>query len=1071
MHVYRLREILHSRVDEMYLSAALIEQQAKAYQYSFPSLSALIPNEPYNDLANALNCDLEFAPAVTIKPVVAKQQPQQQQQQSTKQKKKAAKSTVSEKALDTQITDPSNVLQNPEEYDSRNLFNPDNFTMKSMEHLLSLTHAELPKCVSSITFSGFNPPSGNRKLRGDLFYLEIETLEGKTFHVTATADGFYLNGSQGTTFSPNAMSKPHKSHTLLGLLWELSPLCKDYFPKLLTARTRRHPFEVTPVPFDVPKWIDIPPKHSYDANRAEESLFTILGNDPRIQQREWNEEYQSCKELPSGTMDEKLVRDRTLFKIHCDFVDAATRGAKAVVDKALLPINPIDPKPAQVYIQNNIFFSFAVDTKEKVKLKMSNELDQFAHANANNDLKGVRAFNEADIRGIYTLATAIVDYKGYRVIAQSIIPGILQGDQGSKHVYGSIDEGKTFTAEEKYHTLMKEAAAKLRIKEHTITDKDEKKHTLCSPSDCKGIVGSDGRFYVLDLIRTTPRDSNFVEIPTSILRPELIKFYERYNFSLALKEKQKEQQQQTEEQSSTANTEETSTTEQIKIDPVLFNPDVFTQHILSGTEEEIEQDKKDVLDIATYLKDIVVDAFIREAATLEVNPLDGQSLTEAMHEKGINMRYLGMIASEAEKKKLPHLKLLCEQEMLTRVAKHEFSAMLRVTADDKIAKSIELFLNSFLGNEFSGISNSKKKKKKLQNQKNVYKLSGQKGPQITAAGLRFALKKNIEKKYRYDISDTSLANLPSLSTLRSFALKVGLVVACKDYTWNSPNPFDVNDILDLVPVVKHSTPKSVTAHGLLEVGKQQLAMGQFESSFEFLSQAIVMFQQVKGPMNPQVSTCFSYLATILFHASDLPQSILHQHKALIITRRVLGVDSAMTCQIHQLLGMLCHHVGQSALALKHFLRAKYIFDIACGFDHPDLATVLTNLAMMYQDLGDMVASINFLKEALRVNLVVLGETFQTATTYHALAVSYNMIEKYRDALDHEKKSYIILNTLFGKDDLRTKESSNWVNHFAKLAIQTQKAILSEASAREQILHQAVTRSAPKQVILTETKQQ
>jgi hypothetical protein len=42
------------------------------------------------------------------------------------------------------------------------------------------------------------------------------------------------------------------------------------------------------------------------------------------------------------------------------------------------------------------------------------------------------------------LATAIVHYKGQRVIAQSIIPGILNNsDLNSLAEYGTVDEQKT----------------------------------------------------------------------------------------------------------------------------------------------------------------------------------------------------------------------------------------------------------------------------------------------------------------------------------------------------------------------------------------------------------------------------------------------------------------------------------------------------------------------------------------------------------------------------------------------------------------------------------------------------
>lgn len=1105
----------------------MIDGPSKHYQYSYPSLSSVIQLDTYNELAHALNCDLDIIPVdyhhghdqsdkTTSTMTTTTTTTTTHETSSLNSSKKHAKNQNKKKGegAEKSSSDESSELKNeseavintggigsedeqvlrsaiehmnssmntqsvPSMFDSRHLFVPNRFMFKNMRYLTRLNMMKNsavdnggensgalnlidsndnefpPKCVNSIVFSAFNPPSGNRKMRGDLFYLEVQTLEEKTLHITATCDGFYWNCSTGTHFSPNAVNKPGKSHTLLGLLWELSPLFKKHFPRLMSIRMNRHPFEVTPMPFPAPRWFDFPKlNHTFDRVRAEESLYSILGNDPRNHVREWNEEYQSCKEMPRGTMTERVVRDRTLFKVHSDFVDAATAGAKAVVDKSVLPINPMDPKSSYVYIQNNIFFSFAVDNYDGSKF--TTYLDEYAHANANNDLKGVIAFNEADVNGVHTLATAIIDYKGHRVLAQSIIPGILYGEQGSSHVYGSLDDGETFiSSDEKYFALMKESAEKLHMKQHAIYDKEEKVHVLCGPSDCKGIAGSDGRFYVLDLVRTTPRDANFVDVPTAILRPELLKFYTRYKMAEAIKEKSKnkgaaadgdEEQHHPDTDAEEQYMDESmmmSTMEDIH--SIQFNPDVFTSHALAGAEEENEQDKKDVIEISGYLKDYVIEAFIIDVASLAIsNLIDGRTLTEVMHDKGINMRYLGHIATRATESKLPHLRMLCEQEMLCRAAKHEFSALLRSTPDDKMASNIELFLNCFLGCDFA--VNPKKKKKKSPSQKVVYKIGGSKDPQITPAGLRVQLKNLIERKYRYKMDETNLSELPKLSTLRNFALKVGLVVACRDYTWNQSCPFGLDDILDLIPVVKHSAPRSVNAYGHLEVGQQQLALGNLERAFEFFSLATVLFQQVKGPMNYQVSLCFSFLGTILYHASDLPQSLLHQYKALIIAKRVMGVDNAMACQHHQLLGMLCHFIGQKTLALKHFLRAKYIFEIVCGFDHPDYASLITNLAMMYQELGDVTTSVQHLKEALRINEATLGEHFQTASSFHALAVSYNIMSKFREALDAEKKSYNILMSLFGKDDPRTKESSNWIGRFTKLAVKQTKAVKQEMSS-------------------------
>lgn len=52
------------------------------------------------------------------------------------------------------------------------------------------------------------------------------------------------------------------------------------------------------------------------------------------------------------------------------------------------------------------------------------ESEQATYASANNDLKGTKAYQEADVSGLYNLAMAIIDYRGHRVVAQvSKFPG------------------------------------------------------------------------------------------------------------------------------------------------------------------------------------------------------------------------------------------------------------------------------------------------------------------------------------------------------------------------------------------------------------------------------------------------------------------------------------------------------------------------------------------------------------------------------------------------------------------------------------------------------------------------
>ena len=95
-----------------------------------------------------------------------------------------------------------------------------------------------------------------------------------------------------------------------------------------------------------------------------------------------------------------------------------------------------------------------------------------------------------------------------------------------------------------------------------------------------------------------------------------------------------------------------------------------------------------------------------------------------------------------------------------------------------------------------------------------------------------------------------------LSTLRSLCLRIEIKISCRNYNFSSVKCFKYDDILGLEPIVKHSVSKRTNTTRLLQVGKQQLTKGKYESAFEFLSQVIVMLQQMKEPMNNEVASCF-----------------------------------------------------------------------------------------------------------------------------------------------------------------------------------------------------------------------
>lgn len=176
MHVYRLRELLDSRIDDMYLSTGSIHSAPEKTSHSYPSFSSAVSGESYSDLANALNCDMEFIHSNAKGESKRKKKTQKKQQNATttpaeQNKVEETKTTEAPKPTE-QKPELKEATPIPESLDSKFLFSPEKFSLKALEKLMLNASVTLPKCLKSITFSGWNPPPGNRKLCG-MFIVSI----------------------------------------------------------------------------------------------------------------------------------------------------------------------------------------------------------------------------------------------------------------------------------------------------------------------------------------------------------------------------------------------------------------------------------------------------------------------------------------------------------------------------------------------------------------------------------------------------------------------------------------------------------------------------------------------------------------------------------------------------------------------------------------------------------------------------------------------------------------------------------------------------------------------------------
>lgn len=87
-----------------------------------------------------------------------------------------------------------------------------------------------------------------------------------------------------------------------------------------------------------------------------------------------------------------------------------------------------------------------------------------------------------------------------------------------------------------------------------------------------------------------------------------------------------------------------------------FNPDAFvdrpdkSQHTAELADPSKEEDStKAVRDASTYLRETAIPSLLRDVITDEIVPLDSAHLSTTLHKRGINIRYLGLIAEETKK--------------------------------------------------------------------------------------------------------------------------------------------------------------------------------------------------------------------------------------------------------------------------------------------------------------------------------------------------------------------------------------------------------------------------------------
>ncbi|CDW60060.1 protein KIAA0664 [Trichuris trichiura] len=523
-----------------------------------------------------------------------------------------------------------------------------------------------------------------------------------------------------------------------------------------------------------------------------------------------------------------------------------------------------------------------------------------------------------------------------------------------------------------------------------------------------------------------------------------------------------------------------------------FNIDCYSPVVKHASEEgEFERQKALHVELADFLltsqipKFVLVYillCFVEDCAEHTLPPFDSHTVTEILHSRGIGMRYLGFVANKlSEKSTLQYWQKHCLSAIIVRCAKHSFRCYLQSVGAASTATAIAHFLNCFLTSEVVSIfTNSddaaakrkSKKRNKASHADHRLPPESTEWAKVSSKSLWQEICKDAQSYYAYNFKELVFAGnfalsatvrkvdsitdfcearkVPKFALLRSLCIAVGIQVKLRDYDLSvrCKAPFTADDIMNMNPLVRRLQFEAKDGASSYEAAVAKLEAGQLSLGLELLNEAAQLYGNVHGSVHPEIIKCLRLTARVSYVMNDYTGALLNQHKAVVMTERCYGIDSAYLISDYLCMAIFSFANGKIPTALKLLYRSRYLVLMLNGEDHPEMALidvnfVTSNIGLMLYAVGELDFSMQFLRNALAVNLRYFGnEHLKTALSYDLLARTYACRNDFRSALLNEKQTFFIYKKLLGENNERTKASQQYLQQLTEQAVRLQRRMNS-----------------------------
>jgi len=876
-------------------------------------------------------------------------------------------------------------------------------------------------------------------------------------------------------------------------------------------------------------------KHEYDLNRATKSSANTIP-------REWNDEIFRYKYAEANSIEETLEKAVQLNKTLSDFGQEAVNGVVGIRDGRIKPMADGGAHGEESYLYNNLFFlkcsTTANPTADDVVTTFGVHEGHVAYRKAvNHEVNVSRMLTKINTPNFSTFATCCVEFFGERYLVQTVAPGIITaptlGTANAKSIvfHGCVQTGEEFIAnDEKAEANLQEVLSKnfqlatrdiLRIPMSTSTSKpdDPSAVSVTGAVEVKGVNSTDGRQYFLEIQRVTPRDANFVseseggtkmiegvggpDVSMALLRKELLdRFGNKHLMEYLEKNEEvkkdllkhlagkddeaskKEGQKILIEHAKTERTDIENINSSLIYNINVLYPKLNT-HVKSDREaaELWESDTKLVTDAAKFLFDVVIPQF--HNSIFGRMPVDGDHLTNLLHEYGINMRYLGVLASKAAEtekiyfgqlveRNIPsHYRNLLECEIVARASKHVLDKYMRnssrCASHNGVGGMVVTFLNALM---CAREETAREEEVRLtKSKKDDDTDGGVESPSWLTLGLSLNKPEGSGKLSYSEIWDDIIAEATKrfpgyklefwgekvnnkvdnklrpralyLQLLRRVCQRSGLQLKAKDYAFvkrdseckfayssASDYPICPDDLVDILPMLKHgsgsSSAMSSSSFVPVKPTTNDCSSGSIINTYDGPHQTdtnMNLHLFCEEANLSYESACRHFMKGAMGEAFNLCNRALQLYSHIVV-----GECHEAVAKCCETLAILCSRMGETGLSVNYAQKALEIFTRVYGVDSRQVISCHTLLADLYRAVQAFDLEISHLKMHQKLLEFVGGNNHPTVfkTCYHLgeayLTISSRVSDKFTAVAEHFfEKSYNIDNGDLGEKILAMKK--------------------------------------------------